>query len=133
MVENVKLLDKPLAQFDKALGTKKACIVGLVFSVFIGIVFLVVGSLVQGSTHVFNFNRVAHELVPLGIKIVVLLITESLGYIHMVSLRWALLHENRLEFNTNLQFLTISKTNPANGLLANVLCGFFHDFRHQYV
>ena len=120
-VENLKLLDNRPTQFDKALGTKKACIVGLVFSVCTGIFFVVVGSLAQGSTHIFNLNPVAHELVPLGINIVVLLVTESLGYIHMVSLRWALLHENRLEFNANLRLFTTSKTNPANGLLANVL------------
>lgn len=44
----------------------------------------------------------------------------SFKQIHSLSLRWALYHEGRLNFNSSLRLLTVSKTTPANGLLANI-------------
>lgn len=107
--------------YDRAIGTKKLCIAGLVFSVIIGVAFVVIGSLAFGMSHTFLLNPVALEMIPLAINIVVLAITESLGYIHATSLRWALFREGRLEFNANLRLLTFSKRSMANGLVANVL------------
>ncbi|KAF2096751.1 hypothetical protein NA57DRAFT_78346 [Rhizodiscina lignyota] len=121
--EEIELGDKSLPQFDKASGTRTACIIGLVFSACVGIACIVVGAVVaKGSDRLIHITPVAHVLIPFLINFgFVLPVTESLSYVHMVCLRWNLLHESRLEFNANLRLLTFSKTNPANGLLANIL------------
>lgn len=108
-------------QYDRATGTKKICIGGLVFSVIVGAGFIGVGSLFKGPEASFTLSPVALELIPLGTNFVMLLITECLGYIHTTSLRWALFREDRLEFNANLRLVTFSKRSLANGVVANIL------------
>ena len=116
------LVDKSAPDFDKASGTRIAAIAGLIASFCAGLVCIVLGATIaKGSDLIVHVNPVAHELIPLAINIGVTLVTESLGYIHMVCLRWTLLHENRLDFNANLRLLTFSETNPANGVFANAL------------
>lgn len=108
-------------EFDRALGTKKMCIAGLVFSIIVGAGFIGTGSLFKGFDGIYTLSPVALELIPLGINFVMLIITECLGFIHATCLRWALFREGRLEFNANLRLLTFSKRNLANGFVANVL------------
>ena len=110
-----------LSLYNRANGARKACIAGLVFSTVIGFGFIVLGALASGRGQVYHLNSVALELIPLAINIVVLIITESLGYIHATSLRWALFYEGKLEFNTNLRLLTFSRRNVSNGWAANVI------------
>ena len=105
--------------YDRANGTRKMCIAGLVFSALVGTGFIVLGTLAKGHNKTFRLNSVALELIPLAINVVVLIVTESLGYIHATSLRWSLFYEGKLEFNTNLRLLTFSRRNPANGWAAN--------------
>ncbi|KIX09770.1 uncharacterized protein Z518_00851 [Rhinocladiella mackenziei CBS 650.93] len=107
--------------YNGASGTKKTCIAGLAFSILVGIGFVVLGILAQGRSVTFHLNSVTLELVPLAINVVVLVVTESQGYIHATSLRWALFYEGKLEFNTNLRLLTFSKHNFANGIIANAI------------
>ena len=64
--------------------------------------------LAKGRTKTFSLNKFALELTPLAINVVVLVVTECLGYIHATSLRWALFYEGKLEFNTNLRLLSHS-------------------------
>lgn len=110
---------KPI--YNRAPGTRSACITGLTFSVCVGIGFIIFGVLAKGRDRIFHLNSVALELIPLAINVVVLAVTESLGYIHATSLRWALFYEGKLEFNTNLRLLTFSRRNFANGWIANLL------------
>lgn len=44
---------------------------------------------------------------------------EGLAYVHSISLRWALLKENRLVFNTNIRLLTSSKLSRPNSWYIN--------------
>jgi hypothetical protein len=46
---------------------------------------------------------------------------EGLGYVHSVSLRWALLKENRLVFNTNVRLFTSSKISRPNTWYMNFI------------
>lgn len=44
---------------------------------------------------------------------------EGLAYVHSISLRWALLRENRLVFNTNLRLMTSSSLSQPNSWYIN--------------
>jgi len=59
------------------------------------------------------------EILSLCVNIVVTLCMDGMGYVHAVSLRWALYAEGRLEFNTNLRLLTSAKESSPNSWLAN--------------
>ncbi|RMZ77768.1 hypothetical protein DV737_g4189, partial [Chaetothyriales sp. CBS 132003] len=107
--------------YNRARGTRLTCITALVFSTLVGIGFLILAGRAHGRTTTFKLSPLSLELIPLAINFVVLIVTESNGYIHSVSLRWALFHEGKLEFNTNLRLLTFSKRNIANGIVANVV------------
>ena len=115
------IIPVPTRIYNTANGTRKVCIAGLTFSTLIGIGFIALGSLAKGSSKTFRLNSVALELIPLAINIVILFVTESLGYIHATSLRWTLFYEGKLDFNTNLRLLTFSRRNFANGWVANLL------------
>lgn len=120
--EEIELGQGSAIDFNKADGTRLACLGGLTFSYCAGLAVLIVGAIfAKGSETTFTLNPIALELIPLAINVCVTALTESLGYSHMVSLRWALFHENRLEFNANLRLLTFSKTNWANSIFANAL------------
>ncbi|KAJ9654524.1 hypothetical protein H2198_006467 [Neophaeococcomyces mojaviensis] len=56
---------------------------------------------------------------PFILNIIVSLSTDMLSYIHYVSLRWALFHEGRLQFNSNLRIFTSARKTPANGKFCN--------------
>jgi hypothetical protein len=119
--EEIELSGRPLAKYDKASGAQKACITGLCFSVLIGAAFIAIGLYAKGSSRVYSLTPIAREFIPLSINFLVLIVTESLGYIHSISLRWALFYENRLDFNTNLRLLTFSKKSFPNGMLCNAV------------
>lgn len=152
--------------YEKGSGTRKVCLVGLGFSVLVGVIFFLLGCIVphrfNGEDDVIAFSPVGLELLTLGIDFAVLIVTEINGYvsivygsvlgallrleqthlisggysncpmrfspsnpasfeqIHSLSLRWALYHEGRLDFNSSLRLLTVAKETPANGLLANI-------------
>ncbi|KIW12106.1 hypothetical protein PV08_09380 [Exophiala spinifera] len=110
--------------YEKGSGTRQACLIGLGFSILVGITFFVLGCVVphkfNGEDDAIAFSPVVLELLTLGIDFAVLIITEINGYIHSLSLRWALSREGRLDFNSSLRLLTVSQKTPANGLLANI-------------
>ncbi|KAG2745773.1 hypothetical protein P692DRAFT_201792706, partial [Suillus brevipes Sb2] len=60
------------------------------------------------------------EILALAFNLIVTLCTESIGFVHSISLRSALASESRLRFNTNLRLLTAARgwCNP-NGALLN--------------
>ncbi len=107
--------------YNRGDRTRKTCTIGLVLSTVTGIGFIILGAVARGRSKTFHLNSAALELIPLAINVVVLLITECLGYIHSTSLRWALFDEGKLEFNTNLRLLTFSRRSFANGILANII------------
>ncbi|KAG1820090.1 hypothetical protein EV424DRAFT_1402809 [Suillus variegatus] len=62
------------------------------------------------------------EILTLILDLIVMLCTESTGFVHGISLRSALASESRLRFNTNLRLLTAARGwhNP-NGALLNCI------------
>ncbi|KAG1861811.1 hypothetical protein DFJ58DRAFT_744197 [Suillus subalutaceus] len=60
------------------------------------------------------------EILTLALNLIVTLCTESIGFVHGISLRSALASESRLRFNTNLRLLTAARGwyHP-NGALLN--------------
>jgi hypothetical protein len=65
----------------------------------------------------FDLQR---EILALAFNLIVTFCTESIGFVHGISLRSALASESRLRFNTNLRLLTAARgwRNP-NGALLN--------------
>ncbi|KAF2790657.1 hypothetical protein K505DRAFT_327449 [Melanomma pulvis-pyrius CBS 109.77] len=61
------------------------------------------------------------EVVTLAFNTIVTMVTECLGYVHSVSLRWALYHESRLHHNSSLRLFTSSRNSPPNSCYANVI------------
>jgi hypothetical protein len=60
------------------------------------------------------------EILALALNFIVMLCTESIGFVHSIALRSALASVSRLHFNTNLRLLTAARGwyNP-NGVLLN--------------
>lgn len=117
----LELKDGQSLQVNRADGAKRACLVGLLLSVLVGIAAIVVGIVSKGSQKTWHLSPAAKELITLPINILLLAVTECLGYIHAASLRWALFHEGRLEFNTNLRLSTFSTTSTPNGAFFSIL------------
>lgn len=101
--------NKVAIAIDRAEGTRKACLAGLILSVLVGIGALVTGIISNGSHQTWPLSPAVKEFSILPVNMALLLITECLGYIHSTSLRWSLFYEGRLEFNSNLRLLTFSK------------------------
>jgi hypothetical protein len=64
------------------------------------------------------------EVLSLALTLVVTICTESIGFVHSMTLKSALIHESRLHCNTNLRLFTAARgthwTNP-NGTLLNAV------------
>jgi hypothetical protein len=120
------------------------CIGGLLFCWLVGIASLAVGLYLvrTGGILVSNefvqehpftipggiaisFNKYAQELTPLGINILVTICNDITGYIHTVSLRWALQKESRLTFNSNLRLFTSARQSKANAWYTNLMMAIF--------
>lgn len=61
------------------------------------------------------------ELLPLLLNVLVTIMTECMGYIHTASLRWALWHEARLQFNSNLRLFSSAHHCKANHWASNII------------
>ncbi|KAK5087466.1 hypothetical protein LTR70_005327 [Exophiala xenobiotica] len=106
---------------DRAGGTRKACLAGLILSTLCGVAAIVVGIVSKGSQQTWDLSPAARKLWILPINIFLLAITESLGYIHAISLRWALFHEGRLDFNTNLRLMTFARQSGPNNAFFSII------------
>lgn len=61
------------------------------------------------------------EAFSLLVNLALTFVTDSLSYVHSMSLRWALAKEGRLEFNTNIRLLTSSLSIGPNRWWANAI------------
>jgi hypothetical protein len=108
-------------QLDRGLSARDWCIFGLTISWMVGSATVVSGVLflVYGQP-LFILSEPGKEALPLLINILVTLLNESMGYIHGTSLRWSLLAEGKLRFNSNLRLISHTRGTLANSLPANV-------------
>jgi hypothetical protein len=128
-------ISAPLPPFDKAVGTKKWCIIGLIFCYILSIAFICTGLAFWAHMHgdkdadpVYRYyparavqTRASLEIILLTLNISVTLATECVGYIHATSLRWALYHEGRLWHNSNLRLFTSARLSMPNRWFVNAL------------
>lgn len=124
-----------LPNFATDTGTRKFCSVGLV-TTFIGSVaaFTAAGILYRRQKVIYNDYTNEYDQSPIGfastatkegvsllLNFYITACTESLGFVHAASLRWALYHEGRLKYNSNLRLFTSARESHANGRVANFL------------
>lgn len=123
-----------LPEYDKAHSTRKLCVAGIWFSTLLGLSCLATcGPVFQHRIHgddtqgayLLRAPSFMGHIISLCINIVVAACTDVLGYVHATSLRWTLVQEGRLEYNSNLRLFTSSKHTWANGKLVNTLSGVF--------
>jgi hypothetical protein len=113
-----------LPPFDRSLTTNSSRIAGLGLSSI-----AIIGSLISGIYVLQNPNNYCFyqvslptagaEASSLVANILVALLTDSMGYLHATTLRWALYREDRLEFNTNIRLFKSARRSapikwPAN-------------------
>jgi hypothetical protein len=131
-----------LPPYDKALSTRKWCIVGLVYSYLIAFILLIVGTYLyvrrgwragprpSGGGWIDRdyplqsikpMSTSSRELSLLALNFLVTLPTEAIGYVHATSLRWALYHDGRLRHNSNLRLFTSSRSTMPNNCWVNGL------------
>ena len=72
-----------------------------------------------------SFNKYAQELAPLGLNILVTICNDITGYMHTVSLRWALQRESSLTFSSNLRLFTSARQSKANAWYTNLVMATF--------
>ncbi|KAG2159079.1 uncharacterized protein EDB93DRAFT_1117952 [Suillus bovinus] len=126
--------------FDRSLTSRRYALVGVTCSSIFSCICIIAGSVtlanygISGVTplSIVEYHdvmimylrpmelSVRGEILTLILDLIVTLCTESIGFIHGISLRSALASESRLRFNTNLRLLTAARGwyNP-NGALLN--------------
>jgi hypothetical protein len=119
-----------LPDFDRGSNTATACMTGLAFA-WLAIVSCLIASIliIKNSAGQF-FGKISRQ-VPLStadaeatalvLNIFVAVLTDSMGYIHATSLRWALYREDRLHFNTNIRLFNSSRMSAPNRWPANAV------------
>ncbi|KIK40293.1 hypothetical protein CY34DRAFT_274313 [Suillus luteus UH-Slu-Lm8-n1] len=125
--------------YDRSLTSRRYALVGVACSSIFSCSCIVAGIVtlanhgVLGVTVInvlpINFDEaqsdLRKEILALALNLIVTLCTESIGFVHGISLRSALASESRLRFNTNLRLLTAARgwCNP-NGALLNSISAF---------
>ncbi|KAG0696723.1 hypothetical protein DFH29DRAFT_1004319 [Suillus ampliporus] len=113
--------------YDRSLTSRRYALVGVACSTIVSCSCIVAGTVtlanhgVSGVTIIVPDVTYLHQEIPvLILNLIVTLCTESIGFVHSISLRSALASESRLRLNTNLRLLTAARGwgNP-NGILLN--------------
>jgi hypothetical protein len=124
LVEEINL-NPDLPDYDRGLVTRRLCIVGLVGAWIAIISCLVLGGIitarVSANLYQTDLTWTSGPFVSLAVNIFVVFITDAMGYIHGVSLRWALYREDRLHFNTNLRLFRSARNYVPNMWPLNIL------------
>lgn len=60
-------------------------------------------------------------LVELSITILITIVLDCTNYIHAITLKWALFHEGRLEFNSNIRLFTSARARGPNCWYINLI------------
>jgi hypothetical protein len=73
----------------------------------------------SGPATIYIHSGLPGEALSFIVNIILTQCLEGLAYTHSISLRWALLKENRLVFNTNLRLITSSSLSRPNSWYIN--------------
>ncbi|KAG2119433.1 hypothetical protein DEU56DRAFT_747210 [Suillus clintonianus] len=121
--------------YDRSLTTRRYAFVGLAFSSIISCCCVATGAVIIATHGVsgviplmklggaMQHSTLPSELLTLILNLLVTICTEATGFIHSISLRFALVSESRLRFNTNLRLLTAARgwRNPNGALLNGIM------------
>lgn len=115
-----------LPTYDASLGTRTGCVVATAIGAAAATACLIGGAVVL-ATHpqdliatyiVVSYKAV--EALSFFINFGLTLCLDNMMFAHSVSLRWALFHEQRLSFNTNLRLFNSSRKFGPNSLVPTV-------------
>ncbi|KAG2151192.1 uncharacterized protein EDB93DRAFT_1327749 [Suillus bovinus] len=124
--------------YDRNLTSRRYALVGVACSSIFSCLCIIAGVLTLAKHGILGVTRLPYlvvdmddgsntrrlslqgQILTLILDLIVTLCTESVGFVHGISLRSALASESRLHFNTNLRLLTAARGwhNP-NGALLN--------------
>lgn len=108
--------------FDRSLLTRNLCIAGLGLSWAVALFCIIFGSYVARHYYAprvhWDFLR---DTLILAQTVVLTICQDSLGYIHTISLRWALQQDGQLEFNSNSRLWQNVKTRGPNAWYGNCI------------
>lgn len=88
---------------------------------FLACIICSIGFLARSSRHPVTYlpDGLPGEALSFISNLILTQCLEGLAYVHSISLRWALLKENRLVFNTNTRLLTSSRLSRPNSWYIN--------------
>ncbi|KAG2359413.1 hypothetical protein BDR07DRAFT_1488276 [Suillus spraguei] len=103
--------------YDCGLTIHRIVLVGVACSGIISCLCIVTGVVTLANHGVFGVTvisklprtRLPLQILTLTVNLIVTLCTESIGFVHDISLRSVLASESRLRFNTNLRLLTVAR------------------------
>lgn len=114
-----------LPPVDIGSGTKFHCLFAIFFGIASFLACIVCGiafwSTSTGPPAIRLPKGLPGEAISLIVNFILTQCLEGLAYVHSVSLRWALLRENRLVFNTNIRLLTSSRLSRPNSWYLNTI------------
>ncbi|KAK0559565.1 hypothetical protein OC844_004322 [Tilletia horrida] len=119
----VPLLHKKI-WYDRGTVARLLCPVGFLFSCCIVVLSLCLGVWLQhyATTNVWILDSPSRYGLKAAITVVTTVCIKSMAYVHNISLRWALFHEGKLRFNSNLRLVQHCRNSPANSWFANLAC-----------
>lgn len=134
---NIHVYEVPAFQespyYNESRTSRFLAIGGLLLSILVAIIFFIGGLSIasKGDKEQSAMASGAFVIPKAGVEILLLLLNalitvcnESLGYIHTVSLRWALCRDKRLEFNSNLRLFSSSRISKPNSWYGNAVVFF---------
>ncbi|KAG1739831.1 uncharacterized protein EDB91DRAFT_369145 [Suillus paluster] len=116
--------------YDRSLTSRRYAFVGVAFSTVISCCCITTGIVIMANRGVCGAiplfeedSRLSKEMQTFTLNSLVMICTESTGFVHSISLRSALALESRLRFNTNLRLLTAARgwRNPNGALLNGIM------------
>ena len=112
--------------FDPCRSSQHLCIFGLVVSWLAGVACIVSSVILwRNNEWYYEGTWVKTELAQLALNVFITCCNETMGYIHTISLRWALHRDECLTFNSNLRLFIDCKESPPNRWYSNAfaMCG----------
>ncbi|KAG0698873.1 hypothetical protein DFH29DRAFT_80482 [Suillus ampliporus] len=116
--------------YDRSLTSRRYALVGIVCSTIVSCCFITAGIANMayhkeghGVAQMTLSSSLSKEMVALMLNLMITLCTESIGFVHGISLRYGLASESRLRFNSNLRLLTATRgwSNPNGSLLNGIM------------
>jgi hypothetical protein len=114
-----------LPPVDIGSGTKFHCLLAIFLGIASSSACIICGiafwSTSTGLPAIHLPQGLPGEAISFIVNLILTQCLEGLAYVHSISLRWALLRENRLVFNTNIRLLTSSRLSRPNSWYINAI------------